>query len=72
MIVNLKAEKGEDLRGALDKISSALKQDTVMLTQKEYNDLLRDSTKLQALIAHGVDNWEGYEDAMDDLDEEGG
>ena len=35
-------------------------EEMVTITLKEYNDLLRDSDELQALEACGVDNWEGY------------
>ena len=38
---------------------------TVTMTKKEFDELTRDSTKLECLIAAGVDNWEGYPDAMD-------
>lgn len=30
-------------------------------------DLTQDSIKLNALVAQGVDNWEGYEDAIDSI-----
>lgn len=37
----------------------------VTIPKSEYEQLLRDSLKLEALDRHGVDNWEGYDDAMD-------
>jgi hypothetical protein len=36
----------------------------VTISRAEYDRLKRDSLKLEALIAAGVDNWEGYDDAM--------
>lgn len=45
----------------------------VTITEKEYNRLLSDSRFLQALQEAGVDNWDGYSDAqefLDDMDEE--
>lgn len=36
----------------------------VTLTRADYERLKRDSLMLEALIAAGVDNWEGYDDAM--------
>ena len=41
---------------------------TVEITVKEYESLLEDSRFLGALIAAGVDNWEGYEHAQEDLE----
>jgi hypothetical protein len=44
------------------------------ITTKEYKGLLRDRNMLLALEEAGVDNWVGYDDAMQyyygDLDEE--
>jgi hypothetical protein len=42
----------------------------VVLTRKEYDELLEDSKFLNALMSAGVDNWEGYEDALDMMDSE--
>ena len=42
----------------------------IAITKKEYESLLEDSEKLEALEAAGVDNWEGYSDAMESLEEE--
>lgn len=39
--------------------------ETIVLSVKEYNRLLEDSKLLQALEAAGVDNWDGYEDALE-------
>ena len=44
---------------------------TITFTLKEYEDLVYDRRVLRALEASGVDNWEGYEDAMSELSEEG-
>lgn len=43
----------------------------IELTDKEYDGLIKDSQKLGALEAYGVDNWEGYSLAMESLDNEG-
>lgn len=40
---------------------------TVILTRQEYDALVRASQKLTALEGAGVDNWEGYDDAMRDF-----
>lgn len=40
----------------------------VTITLEEYRTLLRDSEILQALINAGVDNWEGYDFAMEDVE----
>jgi len=41
--------------------------DDVTITKKEYDGLLLDSDKLSALEAGGVDNWEGYSEAVENL-----
>lgn len=42
-------------------------EETVNITQKEYDSLLEDSELLQALQNYGVDNWEGYSLAKESL-----
>lgn len=39
----------------------------VTISRKEYDRLLAAEAKLDALEAHGVDNWTGYSDAMEEL-----
>lgn len=43
---------------------------TWTLTHAEYQQLLADQNELNVLEAHGVDNWEGYGDAMQSLESE--
>lgn len=43
---------------------------TVTISKKEYDALVNDSRILQALYGAGVDNWEGYSDAMEALQED--
>jgi hypothetical protein len=42
---------------------------TVTLTSEEYNLLKLNNDKLHALEGAGVDNWEGYDIAMESLNE---
>lgn len=37
----------------------------VTIFKEEYEELLEDSKFLEALMAAGVDNWEGYDDAVE-------
>jgi hypothetical protein len=37
---------------------------TITITQEEYDMLLDSQAKLSALECAGVDNWEGYNEAM--------
>lgn len=37
----------------------------VQIAQEEYLDLLRAKEKISCLESYGVDNWEGYGDAME-------
>lgn len=41
------------------------KVEMVEITKEEYDRLLNDSEKLSCLEACGVDNWQGYDDAME-------
>lgn len=45
-----------------------MKEETIIITKKEYDRLIKDQEKLYALEAAGVDNWEGYNIAIDILD----
>lgn len=38
--------------------------DDVVLTREEYDELIGRVSKLEALEAAGVDNWEGFDDAI--------
>jgi hypothetical protein len=40
-------------------------KETVTISKEEYESLLEDSNKLLALEGAGVDNWEGYDEAME-------
>ena len=40
---------------------------TVHITAKHYDSLLHDRMVLHKLREYGVDNWEGYSDAMSEL-----
>lgn len=42
-------------------------QKTVTISVEEYEELQRDQRLLLALQNSGVDNWEGYEEAMEYL-----
>ena len=39
------------------------------ITEHEYESLLQDRMKLRALEGAGVDNWEGYDIAMEMLED---
>lgn len=41
----------------------------ITITQKEYDELQDESAMLAALDAAGVDNWSGYDDALNMLAE---
>ncbi len=42
----------------------------VTITESDYKQLREDQDKLWALETYGVDNWEGYSDAMQSLKDE--
>ncbi len=41
-------------------------EDKITITTEEYDRLLEAKNKLAALEAAGVDNWDGYDFAMED------
>lgn len=42
---------------------NAENNETITISLKKYNQLVSDSLFLNALMAAGVDNWEGYSEA---------
>lgn len=40
-------------------------EETIKISVKEYEELREDQKLIRALEAAGVDNWEGYDYAMD-------
>lgn len=42
----------------------------VTIPKKEYDQLLKESLKLSMLEGYGVDNWQGYDDAMSEYYDE--
>lgn len=44
-----------------------MSESTVTIPESEYDQLMRDADKLSCLEAMGVDNWQGYDDAMEML-----
>ena len=44
---------------------STLEKGMVEITANEYAELLNESNILACLYAAGVDNWEGYDEAME-------
>lgn len=40
-------------------------EEMITITKKEYDQMLKDQEFFQALVAAGVDNWEGYDIAQD-------
>ena len=43
----------------------------ITITKKEYDELLERSNWLAALEAAGVDNWQGYDMAVDMFEQDG-
>jgi hypothetical protein len=46
------------------------KEEMITITLAEYRGLMRDSEALELLHGAGVDNWCGYYDALESLEEE--
>ena len=62
----LRGVKAADERAELDKQKELNGETIIEITVKEYNHLLQASETLNRLIVYGVDNWEGYCDAIND------
>ena len=45
-------------------------EDTITISVERYNELIRSENILNALYAGGVDNWEWYEEALENMDDE--
>ncbi len=45
-------------------------EETVTISKTEYNELLEDQKLLDCLRGAGVDNWEGWDFAMEDFHSE--
>jgi hypothetical protein len=58
-----------DIKDAI-KTMIEKKPETVTISKEEYESLLDDQHKLECLEAAGVDNWQGYSDAMEMYREE--
>jgi len=54
----------------MDKNVDKVIKKTITISQKEYARLIRADNKLEALECFGVDNWGGYSDAMQSLEDE--
>lgn len=52
-------------------INAVSRPPTIMIELETYYQLVREAKFLDALKAAGVDNWEGYSEAIDILQEEG-
>ena len=53
---------------SVDKIADVL--DTIELSRADYNELVRRESFLSCLESCGVDNWEGYDYAIEMFQEE--
>lgn len=47
-----------------------MSDNTITIDREEYEQLLEDQAFLYALQAAGVDNWQGYVEAQEMMDEE--
>lgn len=47
-----------------------ISNDTFTISADRYNELIRSEKILNALYAGGVDNWEWYGEALENLDED--
>jgi hypothetical protein len=48
-------------------MTTKLSNPTISITYDRLDELYKAERKLQYLEAHGVDNWEGYSDVMEEL-----
>ena len=46
-----------------------VEQGTITIPLEEYQSLKQDEAFIQVLEHHGIDNWEGFEEALSDFQE---
>ena len=46
-------------------------EETITISVKEYNKLKKDARLLECLYNAGVDNWDGWDDAITEFEGEG-
>jgi hypothetical protein len=46
-----------------------MKEETIIISKKEYDRLVNEALVLDTLHAYGVNNWEGYSEAMEAIDD---
>ena len=51
-------------------LGNSINLENILVPKEEYEELIEDSKKLNCLEVAGVDNWEGYSEAMEDMEEE--
>lgn len=44
-----------------------MEDETITISQKEYDMLKKESEYMAALQKYGVDNWDGYDDAINSV-----
>ena len=59
-----------DEETAETKENLGMNEEMVTITKEEYDNLLDSDSKLSALEGAGVDNWEGYDYAMEEYEAE--
>lgn len=59
------SEFTEKVAEMMTKASDGQHEPTVTIAKSHYAQLLDDQYKLECLEAAGVDNWSGYDDAME-------
>ena len=57
----------EKERESYNKIVEDFSENVVILSEKEYIQLMKDSKLLEILYGHHVDNWEGWDFAMEEF-----
>ena len=64
-------ESAQSMQNALEEIHDKLSNtECVIIPLKRYNDLVDSDIFLNALEAAGVDNWDGYDEAKEMIDNE--
>ncbi|UZV39677.1 hypothetical protein APT65_00074 [Trabzonvirus APT65] len=58
------------VNGLIDKLSTFKDKGVAVVDPEDYEEMLEDQIFLQCLQAAGVDNWDGYSDAQEMMEED--
>lgn len=59
----------DETQDLLNELNQEESEETITIKKSDYDELVENSKKLEALEDCGVDNWEGYDEALEYLED---